>query len=55
MHLAWLTDAIAAYVADRPAVGRRIALKAPALPLALADGKLVVSRSFSARVGFELA
>jgi len=27
----------------------------PALPLALADGKLVVSRSFTTRVGFELA
>lgn len=27
----------------------------PALPLAVADGKLVVSRSFTTRVGFELA
>jgi len=27
----------------------------PALPLVLAEGKLVVSRSFTARVGFELA
>ena len=27
----------------------------PALPLALAEGKLVVSRSFTTRVGFELA
>ena len=27
----------------------------PALPLALAEDKLVVSRSFTTRVGFELA
>ena len=27
----------------------------PALPLALAEGRLVVSRSFTTRVGFEVA